>query len=133
MAFLEYCKELEEKVKNSYLEGITTEQAEHLAGEFLVAMMRITEEIKTVSLDARMRKSGTKALRAAAYLDIIQKADKKPTEAQIDATITSDRLVSQEQQSLDIAEVSLDQLERYYDIFNNAHVHYRTISKGRFE
>lgn len=131
--FHKYCKELEEKITNSYLEGVTVEQAEKLAGEFLVAMMKISDEIKSVGLDARMKKSGVKALRAAIYLDIVQKADKKPTESQIDATITSDRIVVDEQQKLDAAEVYLDQLERYYDIFQNAHIHYRGVSKGRFD
>lgn len=133
MSFHTYCKTLEEKIKNSYTDGISTEQAESLAAEFLSAMMRVTEEIKSVSLDARMKKSGVKSLRAAIYLDIVQKADKKPTESQIDATITSDKIVMREQQSLDEAEINLDQLDRYYDIFREAHIHYRNVSKGRFE
>ncbi len=132
MSFQEYCQELKQKIENSYLEGVSLEQSEKLAGEFLVAMMRVTDEIKSTGLDSRMKKSGVKALRAAIYLDIVQKAEKKPTESQIDATITSDRLVVDEQQKLDSAEVSLDQLERYYDIFQNAHIFFRGVAKGSF-
>ena len=131
--FEAYCKALKDKIESSYTEGVTTEQAEKLAGEFLVAMMRVADEIKYVSLDSRMKKSGVKAIRAAIYLDIVQRSEKKPTESQIDATITSDKIVIDEQNKLDTEEVSLDQLERYYDIFNNAHVHFRTIAKGKFE
>ncbi len=80
-----------------------------------------------------MRKSGVKAVRAAIYLDIVQKSEKKPTEAQISAQIESDKLVLDEQRDLDSSEVSRDELERYYNIFQNAHVHYRNVSKGKFE
>lgn len=132
MTFKELCHRLQAKIQQSYTEGTTLDEAEKLAAEFLHAMMTISAELKTVSLDARMRKSGTKAARAGAYLDIVGKSDKKPTEAQIGATIDMDALVNKEQDALDHAEVDKEELERYYDIFNNAHIYYRGIAKGNF-
>lgn len=133
MEFQKYCQTLEQKISNSYTDGISTEQAERLAGEFLSAMLKVSDEIKVQALDARMKKSGLKAIRAAIYLDIIQKADKRPTEAHTSAMIDSDKIVLEEQRRLDEAEVTVDQLERCYSIFSNAHIHYRGIAKGRIE
>jgi NurA-like 5'-3' nuclease len=131
--FTDYCKRLEAKIQDSYEEGVSTETAEKLAGEFLSAMIRLADEIKVQSLDARMKKSGVKALKSAIYLDIVQKSDKKPTESHITATIDSDTVIGESQNRLDCAEVSVDHLERYYDIFYNAHLHFRSIAKGKFE
>jgi len=129
----ELCKQLEAKIVNSYEQGVSLEDAERLASEFLYAQMQISGELKKLDLDSRMRKTGVKAVRAAIYLDIVQKSDKKPTEAQISAMLDSDQLVSGEQEALDTAEVERDDLKRYYDIFQNAHIHYRGIAKGRME
>lgn len=133
MTFTEYCKQLEAKIVDSYETGITLDAAEKLAGEFLAAMIRVSDELKNGDLDSRMKKSGVKSIRAAIYLDIVQKSDKKPTEAGISAMIDSDKIVIDEQQSLDRAEVERDSLERYYNIFREAHLHFRAISKGKFE
>ncbi len=133
MTFQKTCLELEKKIEDSYISGISTEHAEKLSGEFLHAQLKVSEQLKKADLDARMRKSGVKAVRAAIYLDIVQKADKKPTESQIAAMIDSDKIVVDEQRGLDEAEVLRDEMERYYSIFQNAHIHYRTIAKGKFE
>jgi hypothetical protein len=133
MQFPEFCRQLEEKIQKSYEEGVTLEQSEKLAGEFLYAQLVVSKELKAADLDARMRKSGTKAVRASAYLEIVQGSEKKPTETQIASMLDVNKLVSQEQDRLDQAEVSRDELERYYDVFQNAHVHFRTIAKGRFD
>lgn len=132
MTLQEYIKILENDIKNSYEQGISQTDAEKLAGTFLVAQIRLAEELKTAGLDSRMKKSGIKAVRASAYLDIVQKSDKKPTEAQIAAMIDTDGLVNSEQESFDRAEINLDYLERYYDIFKEAHIHFRSIAKGSF-
>lgn len=131
--FKELCIELEEKIQKSYEEGVTMESAEKLAGEFLVAQLRVSEELKSADLDSRLRKTGVKAVRAAIYLDIVQRSEKKPTEAQIEATINTDKIVGSEQESFDKAEVERDNLERYYNVFREAHQHFRIIAKGRFE
>jgi hypothetical protein len=133
MNFQDFCKDLEEKIQNSYTKGVGLEEAERLAGEFLTAQIRISQELEAQDLDARMRKSGLKAVRGAAYLDIVSKDAKKPTESHISALIDTDKLVGQEQDGLDKAEVSRDSLERYYHIFQNAHLHFRAIARGRFE
>jgi hypothetical protein len=74
-----------------------------------------------------------KAIRAAIYLDIVQKNEKKPTESQISAMIDNNDLVTGEQNAFDLAEVNRDELERYYNVFQQAHVHFRRIAGGRFE
>lgn len=128
----EICESLEAKIQAAYEQGTTLEAAERLASEFLYAQLQISCTLRNKDLDARMKKSGTKAVKAAIYLDIVQKADKKPTEAQIAAMIDSNDLVSGEQNALDEAEVDRDELERYYDIFTNAHIHFRGLAKGQF-
>ncbi len=133
MKFQELCKQLETKIQNSYEQGVTLEDAERLAGEFLYAQLQVSTELKKADLDSRLRKSGVKAVRSAIYLDIVQKADKKPTETQIESMINADKIVQDEQEAFDRAEVDRNELERYYQIFQNAHIHYRGVSKGRFE
>ena len=126
-------KSLEAKIVESYEQGVTVEAAERLAAEFLHAQLTVSDELKKRDLDARMKKSGVKAIRAALYLETVKSADKKPTEAAIEATLNSNELVIGEQRLLDEAEVDKAELERYYDVFSNAHIFYRGISKGRFE
>lgn len=126
-------KSLEDKIVSSYEEGVTAEQAEKLAGEYLYGQIRVSQALKDADLNARTRKSGVKAIRAALYLDTVQKAEsKKPTEAQLTAMLDSNELVVGEQAALDEAEVTRAELERYYDIFVNSHIHFRSISKGVF-
>lgn len=133
MSFQDLCKKLEAKIQASYEEGVTVLEAERLAGEFLSAQIQVSNELKRADLSARMRKSGLKAIRAAVYLNVVQTAEKRPTEAQTAAMVDSDEIVSTEQTSFDTAEVERDALERYYSIFQNAHIYYRGIAKGKFE
>jgi hypothetical protein len=126
---MDFCSKLENKIIESYEDGITLEVAEKLAGEFLHAQMVISSELKKKDLDSRMKKQGVKALRAALYLDQKSKAE-KITEANMAALLDSNELVSSEQNSLDEAEANRDELERYYNIFNSAHVYFRQLSKG---
>lgn len=132
MTFKELCSSLEAKIIESGEQGTSLEEAEKLAAKFLSAQLRVSDELKSADLNSRMRKSGVKALRAAAYLEVVQGSDKKPTEAQCSALVESNDLVISEQNELDSAEVSRDELERYYNIFSNAHVYYRGIAKGSF-
>jgi hypothetical protein len=62
--------QLETKIQKSYEEGITLEDAEKLAAEFLHAMMQISQQLKSLDLDARMKKAGLKSIKAATYLSI---------------------------------------------------------------
>ena len=130
MTFKARCAELESLIQSAYEDNLTLEQAEKLAGNFLHATLQASSELSKADLDARTRKSGVKAIRAGAYLEIVQNADKKPTDSNITALIDANVLVIGEQKSLDEAEVLKAELERFYDIFNQAHIYFRQISKG---
>jgi hypothetical protein len=133
MKFQELCNQLETKIQKSYEEGVTLEEAEKLAGEFLYAQMQVSTELKKCDLDSRMKKSGLKAVRAAIYMEAATKTDKKPSDVMLEAIVNQNELVTGEQTSFDEAEVNRDNLERYYNIFINAHIHFRGIAKGKFE
>ena len=130
MTFKERCKELEELIISAYNTSLTLDEAEKLSANFIHAMLQVSSELSNADLDARTRKSGVKAVRAAIYLGIVQGADKKPTENMIESTINTNELVASEQSALDAAEVYKSELERYYDIFNQAVFHFRNASKG---
>lgn len=135
MSFKEFCKDVENKIINSYENGVTLEEAEKLAGEFLYAQMRVSEEIKRVDLDARMRKAGLKAVRAAVYRESTDApaGARRVTEAAMEHIINSNELVQGEHEDFDKAEVERDSLSRLYNVFREAHIYFRGIAKGRFE
>lgn len=126
----QFYKDLEQEIINSYTEGVTLDQAEKLAGRFLHAQLSVSHDLSVSGLDARMRKTGVKAVKAGIYLDICQKSEKKPTEAQIEAQIQTNPLVQTQQNELDAAEVQAQDLERLYNVFQQAHVYYRQMSRG---
>ena len=130
--FKAFCDELESIIEASYSEGVTTEQAERLAARFLYAQMMVSKELTNADLTARMRKTGVKSLRAVLYKEEATKGDKKPTEAMLASIIDSNDLIQGEQNSYDESEVTKSELERYYDIFGNAHIYYRSLAKGTF-
>ena len=132
MTFKTLCEALEKEIQESYTTGITLEAAEKLAGQFLHAQMTASNELRKADLDSRMRKTGVKAMRAGMYADIVGKSDKKPTEAAIENEIVRNPVVQAEQDRLDDAEVTRDDIERYYNIFQQAHVHFRQLAKGGF-
>lgn len=132
MTFQELCNQLEGKIQKTYESGVSLEEAEKLAAEFLYAQLKVSAELKVIDLDARTKKSGLKAVRAAAYMAAAATGDKKPTEAAIAAMVDTNKMVSTEQDGLDTAEVIRADLERYYDIFLNAHIYFRGIAKGSF-
>ncbi len=131
--FEKFCEDLEAKIQKTYQEGVTLEQAERLAGEFLHAQMSVSRELTKSDLDSRMRKTGVKSIRAAIYLDCASKGEKKPTEAALAAMVDANDLVLGEQKAFDTAEVRRNELERIYNVFANAHVYYRGIAKGSFQ
>lgn len=128
-----FINELEAKIVDSYENGVTLEGAEKLAGEFLVAQIHISKELKKSDLNSRMRKSGVKAVRAAIYMEAATKGDKKPSDVMLEAGVNMNELVQGEQNAFDEAEAERDELERLYNICREAHVHFRAIAKGRFE
>lgn len=129
----EHFEELKKDVLRAYEEGVSIPEAERLAAKFLHAQMDVADQISTLDLSARMKKNGYKTMRAQVYLDIVQGAEKKPTEAQIEAQICTNTLVASSQNAHDFAEVGCAALERYFDIFKDAHIYFRGIAKGRLE
>ncbi len=117
----------------AYHKERVAEEIQHLAGEFLYAQMVVSNELKKLDLDARMKKTGMKAIRATMYNSIVSSADKKPTEAGIESQIATNDIVVKSQDELDVAESERDSLMRYYNIFREAHIHFRGIAKGKFE
>ena len=132
MNFLKLCEELTNQIQDSYESGITMEEAEKLAGKFLYAQIQVSEELKKSDLDARMRKSGLKAIRAAVYLDAATKGDKKPSDVLLEHLINQTPEVNQSQDGMDKAESERDHLQNYLNIFKDAHIHFRSIAKGSF-
>lgn len=129
----ELIAELTQKIKGAYESGVTVGEAEKLASEFLHAQLLIADELKAADLNARMRKTGSKAVRAALYMQEATKGDKKPSDTFIENVINVNDLVQGEQERLDTAEVELDALQNTFNIFREAHIHFRGIAKGRFE
>lgn len=125
--------EISEEITKSYEEGVTIPEAEKLATKLLSAMMFIAEDLKRTSLDSRMKKSGVKAVRAAIYLDEVAKHDKKPSDSMLDNIVNVSSIVQAEQDKFDQAEVEYEYLENYMNIFREAHIHFRSISRGKFE
>ena len=133
MTFKEYCQQLEDVITTSYNRGTNSTDAESFAAQFLQAQIKISQELAKADMDSRTRKSGIKAVRAAVYLDIVQNSDKKPTEAQLSAQVDTNEIVQSEQNEYDKAEVSVAELERYYNIFRESHLYYRALMKERHE
>lgn len=131
--FDKLCAKLENKIKKAYEEGLTMEDAERLAGEFLYAQLQISEQLKVADLNARMRKTGTKAVKAAVFLQEATRTDKKPSDSMLAALVDKDTVVQGEQDQYDTAEVDKDEMERRYNIFREAHIWARGIAKGRFD
>lgn len=131
--FMVMCYTLQDKIKEAYTSGVTLEEAERLAGEFLHAQMEVAKELQVVDLDSRMRKSGVKAIKAAVYMEAATKTDKKPSDVMLEAVVNMSKMVADEQAGFDAVEVSKDALSNYLNIFKEAHVHFRGISRGRYE
>lgn len=125
-------KALEKIIEEAYEGGVTMEQAERHAARFLAAQIGLSEQLLTADLDARMRKTGLKAVKAAVYLENATKGEKKPSDVLLQAVVDTDGAVSGEQEDFDRAEASKDNLERLYGICREAHVYFRGIAKGSF-
>lgn len=131
--FKEMVQELESLIEATYEQGVTLDEAEKLAAQFLHAQLAVSRELTKADLDVRMRKSGVKAIRGAVLLDIVTKSEKKPTDSILSAQIDTDKLVLVEQEAFDRVEVDKAELERLYEVFLNAHIYYRGTARGKFE
>ena len=125
-------KDLETAIQNSYEQGTSLEDAEKLAAKFLYAQLAVSGELKKAALDAKMKKTGTKAVKAAIYMESATKDSKKPSDVMLQAIVDLNELVQGEQSALDIAEVNMEELQRYYDVFLNGHIFFRGLAKGTF-
>jgi hypothetical protein len=130
MNFQEYLDELESKIEQAYTQDLSLQENEKLSGEFLQAQFKIASKLRVKSLDARMKKAGMKAIRSAVYLKLLKESDKKPTESNMDAIITTTPEVSQAQDLFDSAEVESEYLERMFKVCESAHVFFRQQAKS---
>lgn len=130
--FEKLCAELTAIIQKSYEEGVTIEEAERLAGKFLHAQIIAGNELRKVDLDARMKKQGVKAVKAAVYLSEVQAVEKKPSDVLLQARVDVNELVGSEQRVFDSAEVARDEIQNYLNVFRDAHIHFRGIAKGNF-
>lgn len=126
-------KALEQKIIQSYQEGVTPMTGETLAAEFLEAQIKVSEEVKIAALNARLNKSVLKEARAKLLYAEATKGDKKPSDSILQAIVDSDKRVLGIQNLFDESEEDANELERMYNIFREAHIFYRGISKGRFD
>lgn len=129
----QFCTELENSIKQTYEEGVTIEEAEKLAAKFLHGQLQIAVALRDADLDARMRKSGLKAIKAVTYMEAAKATEKKPSDVYLQNLIDQSDLVCTSQVGLDEAEVERDLLQSYYNTFKEAHIYFRGVSKGRFE
>lgn len=129
--FIALCEDLEKDIKNAYEGGVTVDDAEKLAAKFLDAQIQVGNELSTVDLDARMKKQGLKAIKAAVYLEEAGKSDKKPSDVFLAAKVDSSPLVDEAQKAFDSAEVTRNMLDNYLSVFRESHIYFRGISKGQ--
>jgi hypothetical protein len=85
--------ELEKDIQNAYEGNVTIEEAERLAAKFLGAQMQVAAKLMKADLDARMKKSGLKAVKGTRYLEEAAKGEKKPSDVLIGAVLDTDKLV----------------------------------------
>lgn len=126
------CVELEKTVTDAYENGVSLEDAERLAAKMLSAQMTIARELEAVDLDSRMRKNGVKAIKAAVYMEEINKYDKKPAEGLLEHAINQNKLVNTEQDAYETLDARKSALTIYLGIFKESHIYFRSIMKGTF-
>lgn len=126
-------KKLEQKIITSYTEGVSLQDAEKLAAEFLSAQIAVSEELKKSAIMARLLKAQVKSTRAEVLLAEVAKVDKKPSDSMLQALVDVNGSVNTIQTDFDTAEEEANELERTYNIFRDAHIYYRGISRAKFE
>jgi hypothetical protein len=63
-------------------------------------------------------------------LEEVKRADKKPTEGQLEDICNLNELVRGEEEAFDKAEVEVEKLKNYLSVFSEAHVYFRQMSKS---
>lgn len=127
------CAELKTIIETAYNEGVSVMEAEKLAAKTLVVRLDLSQELKVIDLDSRMKKHGVKVTRADAYMSEIKKHDKKPVESFLEAAVTMDGNVIEAEHDYAKADVQRELIQNYLDIFKDAHIYFRGIAKGTYE
>lgn len=105
--------------------SISLPEAERRAGEFMVAMAKITDVRHVLGEDEIKRTSVLAAIRA----DLMGKVTGK-TVSEKEAQIEADAEYIEARTAYEGIRNDLAYLKANYDIFNNAHIFYRTMAKG---
>jgi hypothetical protein len=126
-------KQLEQKIIQSYQEGVTPLTGETLAAEFLAAQISVSEEIKRASIKARLSKSVVKEERGKLLYKEATTPEKKPSDTLLNALVDSNIDILACQMAYDKDEETANELERLYNIFREAHIFYRGVAKGKFD
>jgi hypothetical protein len=126
--------ELKQIIVDAYEINTTMMAAEKYAALFLSAQMEVSEQLRSSELDRRMRKRGLKAIKSAVRTEAIKSSSdgRKPTEGVLEDIVNLSSLVASQEEEFDTSEVNSEALERDYNIFREAHLYFRTISKGTF-
>lgn len=133
MNFNEYRSDLETRISAAYENMPTLDEAEKLALYFLEARLVVGGQLRKVSLDARMRKTGLKAIKAAVFLEAATGTEKKPTDSVLTALVDRSELVQGEQKAFDVAEVDTSDLQNLLEVTKEAHIFFRGLAKGRMD
>lgn len=105
--------------------SISTSEAEKRAGDFLTVMASITDWRHILSGDKIRLQSAHNAV----YAEELSKATGK-TVTENKVTVEASEAYQFAREELEKIENDLSYLKAYYDIFNNAHVFYRQMSRG---
>lgn len=125
--------ELRTATDSAYENGVTMPEAEKLAAMALSRSLALADELKVRSLDARMKKHGAKATRAAIYMEELKKHEKKPAEAFLENAVNASDVVAKAEYDLAEAEVNVEHLWSYLGVLKEFHIHHRGIAKGTYE
>ncbi len=131
--FKEMIEALAQDIQGAYEDSPTIPEAEKLAGKFLYAQIQIANELQICDLDAKMKRAGTKAVKAAVYLEHATKGDKKPSDTMLGALVDSSDIVMGQLKTEAQAEVDRDWLRNHFEIFKEAHIFFRALCKGSFQ
>ena len=123
-------EELVEIIQKCTEEGITISAAEGYAGKALFVMNSLSEALAEADRDRRMRKRGVKSIRAAIRTEEVKKHEKKPTESALEDVLNLNKIVAEQEEAFDDAEVKTEELERQFGIAKESHIYFRAVSKG---
>ncbi len=128
-----FLQTLEEDIKSVYFNSPTPQDAEKLATKLLYTQIELGSQLRSVSLDAKMKKAGLKAIRSAVYLEECRRTEKKPTENTLECLVNISPLVTEAQSMSDMADTLVGELDNLLNVAREAHIFVRGLAKGRYE